>query len=260
MTHRPHIRAFELKIPINLKYATLVEHNVPKLFSPVNLKHFWNDLMKLEANSKFLMIGDSITDAGRSEGGEATPWTAQVGLGHGYVNLINAKIQSEKPECNIRIINRGISGNTILDLKNRWQRDVLDYQPDYLSIKIGINDVWRQFDTPLQVEKQVKIDLYEATYHELLQKTRPKLKGLVLFTPYVILNDKQDAMRKMIEAYSVVVKKCAEKYNAALVETQPYFDRFLEHRHSSSLAWDAIHPSTTGHMIISNAFFDQVTF
>lgn len=216
--------------------------------------------MKLEANSKLLMIGDSITDAGRSDAGEATPWDSQSGLGHGYVNLINAKIQSEKPEACIRVINRGNSGNTVRDLKKRWQQDVLDYKPDYLSVKIGINDIWRQCDIPLQTENHVLVDEYESTYDEILSQIAGQLKGLILVTPYVICNDKNDPMRKIIDEYSVVVRKLAKKYNATVVETQPEFDRYMEYRHSSSLAWDSIHPNTTGHMIIANAFWKSVSF
>jgi lysophospholipase L1-like esterase len=215
--------------------------------------------MKISPNSKLLMIGDSITDAGRSEGGEATPWGSQ-GLGHGYVNLIDARIQAEKPEAWIQVINRGVSGNTVRDLKARWQQDVLDYKMEYLSIKIGINDIWRQFDVPFQKEKHVLIDEYESTYVELLEQTRAQLKGLVLMTPYVIVNDKNDPMRKVIDQYSDVVKDLGKKYNATVVETQPAFDRYMEHRHATSLAWDSIHPNTTGHMLLANSFFNAVDF
>jgi lysophospholipase L1-like esterase len=216
--------------------------------------------MKLLPHTKLLMIGDSITDAGRSDGGEATPWSPQQGLGQGYVNLIDARIQAEKPEACIRVMNRGISGNTIRDLKGRWQEDVLDYKTEYVSIKIGINDIWRQYDIPLQTESHVLIDEYEATYVELLEQTRSELKGLILMTPYVIINDKNDPMRKTIDQYSEVVKALGKKYDATVVETQPAFDRFMEHRHSSSLSWDSIHPNTTGHMLLANAFFSSVEF
>ena len=72
----------------------------------------------------------------------------------------------------IRVINMGTSGNTVRDLKARWQRDVLDHKPDWLSIMIGINDVWRQFDSPRQVENHVGLEENQETL-EACRLTRP---------------------------------------------------------------------------------------
>lgn len=74
----------------------------------------------------------------------------------------------------------GIGGNTILDLAVRWERDVLDRRPDWLSVIIGINDVWRQFDRPLQTELHVEADEYETTYRRLLGTVQKRLNGLVI--------------------------------------------------------------------------------
>src|SRR5579884_4100370 len=109
--------------------------------------------MLLEKNDKLVLIGDSITDCGRSPAGEG----ANEGIGRGYVAQIEALLHSVYPELSIRVINKGTSGNTVRDLKARWETDVLDLKPDWLSIMIGINDVWRQFDRPLIVESHVHI-------------------------------------------------------------------------------------------------------
>ena len=216
--------------------------------------------MIIGKNCKLVLIGDSITDANRSENGEDTPGDLESGLGRGYVDLINAQIQAKYSPDNIRIINRGISGNTILDLKERWQKDVLDLKPDWLSVMIGINDIWRQVDSPLQTELHVLPQQYKDTYDELLSKTRSTLKGLILITPYIISNDEQDEMRLKVNKYTEIVTNMAHQYDAILVEIQPVFDRFLEHRHSSSLAWDGIHPNTTGHMLIANEVLNKLQF
>lgn len=216
--------------------------------------------MRLESGTKFLFIGDSITDAGRDESGEATPWNPDAAFGKGYVNLLNAQILSEKPESRIRVINRGVSGNTILDLEARWQEDVLAYEADYLSVMIGINDVWRQCDVPLRTDRHVNIELYEQTYRKLLKKTRSKIKGLILAGPYVINNNPQDPMRLIIDDYAKVVKCLADEFEAEYVDTQVEFDRYLAHYHSSSLAWDSIHPNTVGHMLIAKAFMKKLEY
>jgi lysophospholipase L1-like esterase len=214
--------------------------------------------MKIQAGSKLLFIGDSITDAGRAESGETTPWTPQVGLGHGYVNLVNAMITAERPELDIRILNKGISGNTVLDLKSRWDEDVLAHQPDWLSVMIGINDVWRQFDTPLRTEAHVGAQLYEETLRALLKKTRPSLSGLVLMTPYVIDSNTQDAMRQRMDEYGRIVKQLAQELDAIFVDTQFAIDAVLRSIHPTSLAWDRIHPGAVGHMILARAFMSAV--
>src|SRR5688572_22437979 len=103
------------------------------------------------------MIGDSITDAGR-----ARPIGEGHGqLGGGYVAMVDALIGATYPERLIRVVNVGISGNTVRDLKNRWTTDVTDLKPDWLSVMIGTNDVWRQFDAPKFPEAAVHPEEYE---------------------------------------------------------------------------------------------------
>jgi len=103
--------------------------------------------MKIENGSKLLFIGDSITDCGRARPvGEGLHWN---NLGNGYVSIVQAQILTKHPESRIIVINMGVGGDTVRHLKARWQTDVLDLKPDWLSIMIGINDVWRQFDNPL---------------------------------------------------------------------------------------------------------------
>ncbi|MCG6198000.1 GDSL family lipase, partial [Anoxybacillus sp. LAT_38] len=72
-------------------------------------------------------------------------------------------LQAVYPELGIRVVNKGISGNTVRDLKARWKEDVIAQKPDWVSIMIGINDVWRQYDLPLMKEKHVYLDEYETT-------------------------------------------------------------------------------------------------
>jgi lysophospholipase L1-like esterase len=216
--------------------------------------------MLIPDHSTLLFIGDSITDAGRDETGEPTPWEPQLGLGSGYVNLVNAALQESAPSAGIRVINRGISGNTVLDLAARWENDVINFNPDWLSVMIGINDVWRQFDTPLRNEVHVIPGVYEKTFDQLLTRTRPLLKGLVLMTPYMVEPNKSDPMRARMDEYGVIVRGLARKHDAILVDTQAGFDRVTEHIHPMTIAWDRIHPGTTGHMVLARSFLRAVGF
>lgn len=213
--------------------------------------------MKFQRNDKLILIGDSITDCGRGkpEGeGLFDPY------GNGYANMVKAFLDAAYPQTPVRLINKGLSGNTVRDLAARWQTDVLDLKPDWLSIMIGINDVWRQFDSPKQTEKHVLLDEYESTLEKLITTTLPELTGLILITPYFIEPNRDDPMRQRMEAYAAVVRQLAEKYDAILVDPQAGFDRMLEHMHPMALAWDRIHPNTSGHALIAQCFLNAIGF
>ncbi len=211
--------------------------------------------MKLEKQTKLVMIGDSITDCGRQRpDGEGLfePY------GKGYVNIVQAWLDARYPELAIRVVNKGCSGNTVRDLKARWQADVLDQHPDWLSIMIGINDVWRQFDSPKQVEQHVGLEEYRQTLCALIEQVRPQLKGLVLMTPYFLEPNRSDPMRARMDAYGDAVKDVAATYSAELVDTQAAFAPMLAVMHPMAIAWDRVHPSSSGHARLALSFLQAI--
>jgi lysophospholipase L1-like esterase len=214
--------------------------------------------MRIAAHSKLLFIGDSITDAGRNKPAPAEGLGDP--MGRGYVTLVDALLGSNYPERAIRVVNAGTSGHTVRDLASRWQSDVLDLKPDWLSVMIGINDVWRQFDSPQQAEIHVLPDEYRKTLDQLLSRTRPALKGLVLMTPYFIEPNKRDPMRARMDEYSAIIRKLAVKHGGVLADTQAAFDAVLKHQYPGKLAWDRVHPTQVGHMILAQAFLNAVGF
>ncbi len=214
--------------------------------------------MKIQACSKLLFLGDSITDAERVRPvgeGLFNP------MGKGYVNVVTGLLGACCPELNIRVVNMGCSGDNVRNLKARWQTDVADLKPDWLVIMIGVNDVWRQFDMPLITEQHVYIDEYETTLDELAG-TGKKLAGggLVLMTPHYIEPNRNDAMRATMDKYGEVVKRIAAKHDAVFVDVQAAFDQVLKCCNPNALAWDRVHPNITGHTIIAKAFLDAVGF
>lgn len=214
--------------------------------------------MKIEPNEKLVFIGDSITSAARNFdlGGEGN----DDAYGSGYVRMVKSILDAFCPERRIRVINKGIGGHTVLDLAERWQRDVLDLKPDWLSVMIGINDVWRQFDRPLMTESHVQLDVYTDTYRRLLEQTRPGLKGLVIASPYVLDTNIDDAMRRRMDEYRAVSQQMAEEFDGIYVDTQVAFDAYLQHYHSNQLCGDRIHPSSSGHMVIARAWLNALGF
>lgn len=130
------------------------------------------------AGSKIVFIGDSITDKGRK--------TDPLKLGSGYVRVLHDYFATARPELRLRVVNEGTSGNRVIDLKRRWQLDVLDHEPDWVSVSIGINDVWRQLDTP--DGEQVDPERFESVYRTLLSWTKERLPAcrLILMQPTII--------------------------------------------------------------------------
>lgn len=214
--------------------------------------------MKLQANQKLLFIGDSITDAGRERARNGEGLFNPHGTG--YVNLINSLLLASHPQLRIRVLNLGNSGNTVLDLASRWDTDVMAHEPDWLSIMIGINDVWRQFDCPLQSNIHVSIDVYRKTLNELIERSKPTIKNFVLCSPFYIEGLKNDGLRIRMDQYSQVVRETAQQHGAIFVNTQAAFDTFLQNYHSSFLAWDRVHPTTPGHMVIARAWLKAVDY
>lgn len=213
--------------------------------------------MKLDKNSKLVMIGDSITDAGRAQPAGEGLFDA---LGRGYVSLVDALLGAAYPDLGVRVVNMGTSGNTVRDLEARWESDVLDKKPDWLSVMIGANDVWRQFDSPRQTESHVLLPEYEQTLDRLLARTLPTVGNVVLMTPFYIEPNRADAMRARIDEYGAAVRRLSVRHGTLFVDTQAAFDTVLTAYYPATLAWDRVHPNQTGHMVIARAFLEAVEF
>lgn len=213
--------------------------------------------MLFNKGEKILVIGDSISDYDRKRPvgeGLFNAW------GTSYVANFGSMLSCTYPELGLRIINMGISGNRVRDLKARWDTDVEALRPDWVCVLIGINDVWRQFDSPTQTEEHVYPDEYERTYDELIARTLKFARGMVLMTPYYMEPNTADPMRARMDEYGAIVKRLAAKYNLPCVDLQAGWDALFTHMHSCNIAWDRIHPNQTGHMYIAHQLLDAVGF
>ena len=215
--------------------------------------HFFGMSHPFKANQTLLFIGDSITDCGR----EHPVGQRCNSLGGGYVSFVDSIMGAVIPGTPITVLNTGISGNRVTDLEARWQSDVLNLEPNWLSVMIGINDVWRQFDSEPSTE-QVEPEQYELVYRSLLEKTRSQLDGLVLMTPYFLETNREDPMRLKMDAYGTITKKLAVQFDAIFVDTQATFDHYLVHQPTESLCADRVHPNGLGHMILARAFLNAL--
>ncbi len=174
-------------------------------------------------------------------------------LGHGYVAAVHDVLAPLHPERPISITNMGISGNTVRDLASRWHADVLALRPDWLSVMIGINDVWRQFDG-IDSAAAVMPDEFMRVYEALIAATRPILGGLVLMTPYYVQPSRADPMRRRMDEYGAIVRDLAARHGALLVDTQAAMDQAVSRSDYNSIAGDRVHPTEEGHEVIARAF------
>ena len=213
--------------------------------------------MLIQNGERIVFTGDSITDFGRKHPVGEGLWE---GVGTGYVRLIHTLINALQPDEIIRISNTGVGGNNILDLAARWQRDVLDLNPDWVSVMIGVNDAWRRFDEPEVFEGTISAEQYEKTYRDLIERTLPRVKGMILMTPFFLEPNGEDAMRRAVDEFGSISRKLAEEYGLVFVDVQAVFDDYLQHRHSAYLAGDRVHPNQVGAFLIARAFLKAVGF
>ncbi len=211
--------------------------------------------MKIGKNSRFLIIGDSITDAGRAR---PVGNLLREGLGNGYVNILTGLITTSYPDYSIEVINMGTGGDTVRELEARWQADVIKLKPDWLSIMIGINDVWRHFSKPAEPEIHISLSEYRETLKRLIERAKVSLKGLILVSPYFIEPDRKEPMRALMDKYTDAAEIIAEKYDAVWVDVQKAFDNLTGFINPMYIALDRIHPNIIGHTLIAKEIFKAI--
>lgn len=196
----------------------------------------------LQDGQTVVMIGDSITDVGRRD--TCAP------LGDGYVRMISGLSAARHPNQQIRFLNMGVSGDTVRHLQARWNQDVLAQRPDWLSIAIGINDVWRQLDG---LEPGVPIDEFAATYRQLLETTRGKLGGcgLILMTTSVMQEDPASQGNQMLKPYNAAIEQLANDFDAFCVPINMVFNAAIRTGGQRQWTTDGVHPNNDGHTLMA---------
>ncbi len=194
------------------------------------------------------MAGDSITDAGRSRPLGRAPY----GLGGGYVALVQAMLAVEYRTLGqgLDIINAGIGGNTSRDLAQRWSEDVLKLSPRWITVMIGVNDVWRKFDHPDQPELHVAADEYRIHLRKLVTDALAVVEGVTLIAPFLLEPNRSDPMRTMLDGYREAVREVAGDVGQPLFDPQGCFDDWLVGG-GQELSPDRVHPNLTGHFLLA---------
>ncbi|WP_405719779.1 SGNH/GDSL hydrolase family protein [Streptomyces sp. NBC_00046] len=204
----------------------------------------------IEATDTLLFIGDSITDAGRDR-------TDSASLGSGYVHEIARTLQGRASGGpGPTVINKGLNGNRVYDLEARWTTDVIDHMPTVVTVKIGINDTWRRYDSGLASP----VDEFEECLDRLLAETTRQLSArLVVITPFLlpVSADQEDWFEDLTPRTEAVIR-AATANGAQLVRADLAFRRAAEQHEAAELARDGVHPSPAGHRIIADAWLAAV--
>ncbi len=206
-----------------------------------------NNWRKKMMSKKIVFIGDSITEWGREPGVND--------LGTGYVKYIHDYLLVSDPLNFPEIINRGIGGDRITNLAERWEQDVVDLQPDILSISVGINDVWRQLDDP-EIE-QVTPERFEVIYRELLLKTQKETDAVIIMMEPTVIEEKINSEgNEKLKAYVQIVAELASEFNLVVVPTHQSFLTYLEAKTNYELTIDGVHMNDAGNLLMAKTWLE----
>lgn len=233
--------------------------SIPAIVSatiPKSEKSEKNKYPIFETGNTVLFQGDSITDAGRDKQNEV-PNQARS-FGSGYAFLAASALLNALPEKNLTLYNRGISGNKVYQLAERWQKDCLDLKPDVLSILIGINDYWHFRNG----QYSGTVETYENDYRKLLQSTKEKLPHvkLILCQPFAVTNTKavDESWMEPVQKFQAVAKKLSAEFHTLWVPFQEVFDEAVKHAPATYWTGDGVHPGMPGAQLMAEAWLRVV--
>ncbi len=203
-----------------------------------------------------LFQGDSITDAGRNK--ERQLPNDASSFGNGYALMAGASLLKKLVGKNLTIYNRGISGNKVYQLRDRWDVDCLELKPDVLSILIGVNDYWHKRNGNYDGTPEV----YENDFRALLKQTRKALPNakLVICEPFSVPGGTAIGENWMDEfaPYRKAAHKLAKEFDTFYVPYQQIFEEALKHAPAAYWSPDGVHPSMAGAQLMASAWLKVV--
>jgi len=190
-------------------------------------------------STTLVFAGDSITDGGRDRADVTS-------LGDGYVRLIAAAAGADAV-----VVNKGISGDRAVDLAARWD-DVLAAEPTVLTVYVGVNDMWRRFDS----DDPTSAEDFESTVTALLETAREAgVERFILIEPFFVpVSEGQAAWLEDLDPKRAAVRRLAERFDATLVELHDGVGAAAAEHGSAAIAPDGVHPTPRGAAIIADAW------
>ena len=204
-----------------------------------------------------LFQGDSITDAGRDRNRENNANDARA-LGTGYALFTASPLLADRADAGLKIYNRGISGNKVFQLAERWDKDCIALKPSVISILIGVNDIWHT----LNGKYNGTVEIYERDYRALLERTQRELPGvrLVICEPFVLrCGAVNDRWFPEFDGYRTAARRVATDFHAVLVPFQAMFDEAVKVAQPQHWAADGVHPTLAGASLMARTWLATVS-
>jgi lysophospholipase L1-like esterase len=238
----------------NTGLAGIAAMSLPGLASlPDTLKISKTD--NKEKQLTILFQGDSVTDGNRTRNND---WSHC--LGHGYVYLIASRLWYNHTDRNLMFYNRGVGGDIVKDLENRWQQDTLDLKPDLISILVGVNDI----HLIVKNRNPETAEQFEERYKKILDKTKEALPDtrIVLCEPFILpigmVTEKTDVWEKALKERQDIIGKLSGIYKTSLVKLQDAFNEACKRAPADYWSSDGVHPKPAGHELIARTWLKTV--
>lgn len=192
-----------------------------------------------------------------------------------YSEILSRELQIDNTP--VQVLNAGIPKNTTADARARFQKDVLDKNPQVLIIQLGINDsavdVW---EDPPRKDPRVSLQEFSNNLEYFITTAQergirvvlmtpnplrwtPTLVGLYGKPPYVA--DDPQGLNVTSRPYVAKVREIAKKHNLELIDVNAMLeDGEREHgRPVSDYLSDGIHPNQKGHRLVADLLLRQLS-
>lgn len=207
-------------------------------------------------NNTILFQGDSITDAGRKR--DNSEPNNPSALGSGYAMIAGSELLFKYPEKNLKIYNKGVSGDKSYQLTDRWDKDCLELKPDVLSILVGVNDYWHKHNDNYKGTAEI----YKNYYKALLEQTKKQLPNvkLIIGEPFGLsgIGAIDKTWYPEFPEYQKAAREIADQFDAAFIPYQSIFDKAVKSAPGAYWTGDGVHPSLAGAQLMARAWMEVV--
>jgi len=199
---------------------------------------------------KIVFQGDSITDAGRD-------YRNYHDVGPGYPKYASALMAANHPDVDFEFINFGISGNRTSQLFDRLYKDALIFDPDVISILIGINDVWHRHGSNKIATTDAQIEL---NYRSILERIKNESHAKILImAPFILDAEVPEGMREELKRILPVIRKLADEYADAYIPLDEIFAEALKSQPEALYySKDGVHPNENGREFIGKLYAEAI--
>jgi lysophospholipase L1-like esterase len=235
--------------------GSLAAMTIPEILA-ASAPKFKSKHLSLLKGQTILFQGDSITDWGRAK--DDPGYNTSRCLGSGYPMLAAASLLERHADLDLKIYNKGVSGNKVYQLVDRWETDCFALKPDVISILIGVNDLWHKLNGTYNGTPEI----YSKDYIALLEMTKrvlPDVK-LIIGEPFGVRGIKavNDNWYPEFYEYQKSAREIAGQFGAAFIPYQAIFDE--AQKHAPGIYWtaDGVHPTLAGAQLMAQAWLNTV--